>query len=86
MSSTILEQNDEEDDIIDENHDVEPTIDDNDYRDITVSFQGFSRHVDHENFADDTILLDSGSSCSVFKNKQLFKNIKASAIPRLCPG
>ena len=51
----------------DENEDVEDT------RDIRVSFQCFNRHVLPEEYPDTAALIDSGSTCSVFKDKSSAK-------------
>ena len=57
-----------------------PNEGDDDDRDITLSFQGFSRHVDPTSFDVNTILLDLGFTCSVFKNKKLLKNVHRSEV------
>ena len=44
--------------------------------DIRVSFQCFNRHVLPEDYPDTAVLIDSGSTCSVFKNKSMLKNVR----------
>lgn len=52
---------------------------DDESHDVVMSFQCLNRHTRPEGYTDSSILIDSGSTCSVFHNKVLLQHITKSS-------
>ena len=45
---------------------------------ILVTYQYFAKHLHHDRYKDTAILIDTGSTCSVFHNKNMLSNVRKS--------